>query len=85
MSEHTPGPWAYQNDAITSAYGDIARVHFQSSRDRRGWDDRRLIAAAPELLAACKAALHQMENGTGANDLRSLFRSAIDKAEGRGE
>jgi hypothetical protein len=45
----------------------------------------RLIAAAPELLSVCKAALHQMENGTGANDLRSLFRSVISKAEGRSE
>jgi hypothetical protein len=49
---HTPGPWEYQNDTITSTHGDIARVHYQSSRDKKGWDDRPLIAAAPELLEA---------------------------------
>jgi hypothetical protein len=44
-----------------------------------------LILAAPELLAALKAGLHQMENRTGKHDLRQLFRAAIAKAEGGGE
>lgn len=44
-----------------------------------------LIAAAPDMLAALKAALHQMEHSTGAHNLPALFRGVIAKAEGRSE
>lgn len=44
-----------------------------------------LFAAAPELLTAIKQGLHQMEHSTGQQDLRALFRSVINKAEGRSE
>jgi len=53
---HTPGPWTISNDTIGSDYGDIARVHFQSSRNARGWDDRSVIAAAPDMLDALRTA-----------------------------
>jgi hypothetical protein len=36
-----------------------------------------------ELLAALQAGLHQLEGSTGKYDLRTLFRDAIAKAEGR--
>ena len=92
---HTPRPWEYQNDTITSTHGDIARIHYQSSRDKKGWDDRPLIAAAPELLAACKQ-LHNCLSDwmeiADSDDLRNsdseaikLSVSAIAKAEGRSE
>lgn len=91
MSDHTPGPWDYQNDTITSTHGDIARVHYQSSRDKKGWDDRFLIAAAPELLAALKEAAQELSlvckwfdhpEQTTTETLRRAT-SAINKAEGR--
>lgn len=52
-TQHTPPPWHVENDTITSINGDIARVHYQSSR-RHGSDtaNAQLIAAAPELLDA---------------------------------
>ena len=49
---HTPGPWGFENDTITSGYGDIARIHYQSCRGQSWRDDRSLIAAAPEMLQA---------------------------------
>jgi hypothetical protein len=86
---HTPGPWKISNDTIGSDYGDIARVHFQSSRNARGWDDRSVIAAAPELLDALHEAqaaitymMHNDDCGGAANALESVA-SAIAKAEGR--
>jgi hypothetical protein len=94
MSEHTPGPWDYQNDTITSKHGDIARVHYQSSRDKRGWDDRPLIAAAPELLAALKDLMElyaigqvviEGEAEQGNDPVVQAAWAAINKAEGRGE
>ena len=91
MSEHTPGPWDYQNDTITSKHGDIARIHYQSSRDKKGWDDRPLMAAAPELLAALKEIAEECEyrlrkgEDSGDRHTLKLCRAAISKTEGRAE
>jgi hypothetical protein len=92
---HTPGPWEYQNDTIASAHGDIARVHCRSSRDKKGWDDRPLIAAAPELLAALHVAADaldyaqaQVDSENDAHNLRVRLvrvKRVIAKAEGRSE
>ena len=88
MSEHTPGPWAvvvkrgvWVGPVVMADNGKrgIAFVVGESDANAR------LIAAAPELLAAIKQGLHQMEHSTGQQDLRALFRSAINKAEGRVE
>jgi len=54
---HTPGPWVVSNDTIGSDHGDIASIHYQSSRAARGWEDRFVIAAAPEMLAALRDAV----------------------------
>jgi len=48
-------------------------------------DAAALFAAAPEMLAAIKQGLHQMEHSTGQQNLRTLFRSVINKAERKGE
>ena len=84
---HTPGPWDYQNDTIASTHGDIARVHYQSSRAKKGWDDRPLIAAAPDLLSALKAHLPWDED-YGPVRGWGIWQDAVDainKAEGKGE
>ena len=65
-AKHTPGPWAARQ------YGKLGRYHIVSARrlviatvERMGsfarWPDADLIAAAPELLAACEASLEHLE------------------------
>ena len=56
MSKHTPGPWAVERDAegrlhvVEGDFLDIAEVGYLSGPDPKA--NARLIAAAPELLAA---------------------------------
>lgn len=61
--------------------GDILCTHAAEEIERL----QKLASAAPELLAALKEGLHQLENSTGKHDLIQLFRAAINKAEGRGD
>ena len=85
---HTPGPWAVFHGMVVTANADgsippTTQVlgYMNGMRDA----DARLIAAAPELLAALKAIC-------AADDVKSLAdlvtvlpdaRAAIAKAEGR--
>jgi hypothetical protein len=96
MSEHTPGPWL----PFISETGGFAIEDSNRSRilcQRADWPHRaqesranaRLIAAAPELLAALKAYLvakPQCEcsdhSGCPMASARVLARAAIAKAEG---
>lgn len=102
---HTPGPW-YRNIRAGGKYptvfaGDAPRhVHIAHVQQIRGNPDETeanidLIAAAPELLAACKALLagirtfpgvdsHVMvpNSGPGGFELREID-TLIAKAEGR--
>jgi len=75
---HTPGPWTISNDTIGSDYGDIARVHFQSSRNDRGWDDRSVIAAAPEMLVVLRRVIDMANCAmeyVGVDDAHTLKRA----------
>lgn len=100
---HTPGPWAvsicdkelWDTDTTTdieSAHGEhIATMG--AAHDYATWEaDARLIAAAPDLLAACEAALayipgSEVHSWPPGFELRrkaiDLLRAAIAKAEGR--
>ncbi len=49
--------------------------------DDESWKLTRLLAAAPELLDACKAALRWHECETESDHCWSMIRSAIAKAE----
>ena len=63
MSGHTPGPWRVVSDPpdhegfvqhrIRATAGPVAEVFYVT---KEGAADARLIAAAPDLLAACEAA-----------------------------
>lgn len=60
--------------------------HIDAERDARG----HLIAAAPELLAACKALVEAFDGDTDCTDIldmvggkNSVLRAAIAKAEGK--
>jgi len=109
-SKHTPGPWNYtltgqvqligpKNEDGTQNCIGIARVYengFQSFRA-----NLRLIAAAPDLLEACKQAENEMENaiiGLNVNPIAyaqaiiqrlemaiNATTAAIAKAEGRND
>jgi hypothetical protein len=65
MSKHTPGPWKFHKQARTIAIftasnaDTVASVPISQIVDNtRREADARLIAAAPELLEALKAALY---------------------------
>jgi hypothetical protein len=93
MSQHTPGPWTVEPYDNTDLCG-IYRV-WEVQRRLVGEDEQaiqreelanaRLIAAAPELLAA----LERIESAVRSGDMRSLVvslqgivRAAIAKARG---
>jgi len=106
MSEtkHTPGPWKISDGAIlcqnVNAYGNFHIARFdRGDSDNTGEDlaNARLIAAAPELLAALKDTLCLAEayfdtlpdDGEAQDHYMTcvieLARNAIAKAEGREE
>jgi hypothetical protein len=92
MSEHTPGPWTPVEcdgnaDDIAIAADDGGYVCYSVATEA----DALLIAAAPDLLAALKELIDQLE-GIGIPDWHGAeglsldqARAAINKAEGRGE
>ena len=80
---HTPGPWtAYcasdDGDNYIGATGD--RIVAQNASE----DDARLIAAAPDLLAAAKLAETNLSPLYSSNHIVLMsLRAAIAKAEGK--
>jgi len=57
----TPGPWATSNDGVPEAFRPQITVYAEADGGRvatvfREEANARLIAAAPDLLAACEAA-----------------------------
>lgn len=74
--QHTPGPWRLK---MTSSdwFKPLANGQFVDLRDAA---NARLIAAAPELLEALEAALH---NDGGYHAWKEQARAAIAKATGK--
>lgn len=88
MSTHTPGPWCALNAGLVVAAGDV-KVAQADRANAYTEANARLIAAAPDLLAALKAILN-VDNppvtDPGHVDFpraMELARAAIAKAEGR--
>jgi hypothetical protein len=86
--QHTPGPWFvgrryYLRPWVVQAADYDAGV----ATIARAWHepDAALIAAAPDLLAACEAMIsaHDRENEWDANYAIGKMRDAIEKARGR--
>ena len=86
--EHTPGPWNIQatdendlaweisydtEDGLTYPIADIISYPEATA-------NAKLIAAAPEMLEACKKA-HEFIKTTWPSDLELILRLAIAKAE----
>jgi hypothetical protein len=96
MSKHTPGPWKAFRDATLNTQGLMGEngdLVFDVGTSEDGYcprkADARLIAAAPDLLEACKdmvqVAIDEMGYGTYAMVEQSAIdkiRTAITKAEG---
>lgn len=98
MSKHTPGPWEVREGktgdmkifvkGVRDSYGALAVVKAREGREHINTADAQLIAAAPELLSACKEALEMFDREV--NNLKQpdkfradLLEKAIAKAEGR--
>ena len=86
MSGHTPGPWRICLGLICAdtpkGQAELASVYKESEyvAPLPHIANARLMAAAPDLLAACKASLEQMGLTKGH---AAVLDAAIAKAEGR--
>lgn len=96
---HTPGPWKFQQDG-NEPYWSVD-MPFTDGSGRYGAcnamvytteEDARLVAAAPELLAACREAasaitylLSNDDDDQNYADTLNTLAAAIAKAQGRGE
>lgn len=89
---HTPGPWkankGYRIHAPTtdSDYRNGRVIVDYKHQDDFNYDDEALIEAAPDLLAACEAAIKHLggrDSDTGWEDAAALCRAAIAKAKGK--
>ena len=62
MSKFTSGPWEAYGENVTSDYGFICTGHGASTTNGQSFEQQcnnaKLIAAAPELLQACKNTLN---------------------------
>lgn len=101
VGAHTPGPWRFEQEredrvSGTEAWGDCYAIHSVDANPVRelyvGFvlrcEDARLIAAAPELLAAAIRAERYMarlvrESTSPAGKELTELRALIAKAEGR--
>ena len=88
MSKHTSGPWETSNRFdIYSESGyfigcTCGNLTLPKSVELIDEANAKLIAAAPELLEACKEALYQLQGMDSACVM--ILKDAIKKAEGEG-
>ena len=87
---HTPGPWLLEADEVTANDGDVivADLGLFNSCVADEWQGNgRLIAAAPNLLAALKLIVQTHDMTCKGEDCGisgiDLAKAAIAKAEGR--
>lgn len=83
-SKHTPWPWeltaAKKASHVFAGGKAVARVPAMSHDEAA---NARLIAAAPDLLAACNAVSRAYDKQCDWNAALSQMQAAIAKAEGR--
>ncbi len=86
MSKRTPGPWhyAYEGSGLHSIYPDGSSEAVATAENSKA--DAHLIAASPDLLAACKGIMEELErdlyNGGTSTVYSEACRKAIAKATG---
>lgn len=96
ISKHTPGPWSVEQDTSNNGDIDVFAADFLpiASVDVRehpddtisvprevALDNARLIAAAPDLLAACKEAFIALPMTKHNESINEKLKAAIAKAE----
>lgn len=89
MTDHTPAPWSYCGDFVRAGDGLYVIAQCYSGCDTGRAEARanaRLIAAAPEMLAALEHCLNFIANTEGelgiTLDSGDAARAAIAKAKG---
>ena len=85
MPEHTPGPWKVKIwHTASNTFYTIENEQHQTITSTQSADDATLIAAAPDLLAACKYALERGVFPVGAVMVKDRLTSAVSKAQAAG-
>ena len=90
MSKHTPGPWSQDKGRCSNCVYAESKSGFPVAKamryspvfDKEYLANARLIAAAPDLLEACKAMMASPENDMKEYVAIQLIEKAIAKAEG---
>ena len=88
MSEPTPGPWKVRKRKRPDEYSFYYPFHVGNAETRETvcecLDEQtaNLIAAAPELLAACEEALRLLRKFRMQGPVYSMIEEAIKKARG---
>lgn len=82
MSAHTPGPWAAGTDATGKTYVFCNSKSLTEFSGAMKPADARLIAAAPDLLAALRHYVNVIA-GPVAGDDKASFMAAIREADNR--
>ena len=80
---HTPGPWTALEKSVWRIDGD-ERTEIATAamgRDADAEANARLMAAAPDLLAACKRAFDMLHDEDYEDPGTGFLRYAIEKAE----
>jgi hypothetical protein len=85
MTKHSPGPWR-TGDMFNTVFGpktDAPSPVTIATVSKGNQANARLIAASPDMLAACKAALAWFHDGEGRSSgpIGDMLRAAIAKAE----
>ncbi len=79
MTKHTPGPWGSQdNPVLVRGCNFLSHAHYETELGRA---NARLIAAAPDLLAACVEFVRKVDAGEARSTKSAAqMRAAIAKA-----
>lgn len=85
--EHTPGPWTVSKSGVAVDQPGGTQVRFVTLKGASGVSfnsiaDAALVAAAPDLLAACEAFVASCGSAAIACEACAPFKAAIKKARG---
>lgn len=89
-AKHTLGPWSFHLDGDANRYSILAHgnwlisfLHNGEQLSEKQLANARLIAAAPELFAACEVALRRLRDpAKGVVPVYDQLRTALAKAAG---
>jgi hypothetical protein len=89
MSEHTPGPWQWEDNYLAGTETDWKSIIWYTNEDdgiHARQPDRDLIEASPDLLAALEGMIELSTKDATAHETSSAIVSAvtaISKARGK--